>query len=236
MPLTPPQTLALYSWQRDDALSRLRVFRDEMLDRILPTFANIEQEARAHGESIFQAGLSKPSYGEGDEAGAAEEAEAAAQIHYTDLEQTLHTVINFAAATLYHAHWETPVRDWLSREAPMFGASKTQLKKIETTKLDEIASYLAAQGWSFTGRPWFPALDELRLLANTVKHARGDSARALFAMRPKLFWPYNRMGEDEMIGNYVPDGTNLVVTPEDFASYAQAIESFWLEAPLGDED
>jgi hypothetical protein len=69
MPLTPPQTLALYSWQRDDALNRLRVFRDQMLDRILPTFANIEQEARAHGESIFQAGLSKPSYGEGDESG-----------------------------------------------------------------------------------------------------------------------------------------------------------------------
>jgi hypothetical protein len=43
------------------------------------------------------------------------------------------------------------------------------------------------------------------------------------------------MGEGEMIGIHVPEGVNLVVTPNDFETYAQAIEAFWIDAPAGDE-
>lgn len=235
MPLTPPQTLGLYTWQRDEALTRLRVFRDQMVGRVFPAFANIEQEAREHGDAVFQQALAGPIQPNIDESTLAEHAHEAAQLHYSDLEQVLQTSINFAAATIFHAHWETPVRDWLGREAPMFGASKGQMKKIEGTKLDDIATFLASHGWSFAQAGWFSTLDELRLVANTVKHARGDSARALFERRPKLFWPYNIVGEDEYLGSAAPDGTNLVITPEDFATYAEAVEAFWVAAPAGDE-
>ena len=228
MALTPSQTLGLYSWQREAALTRLQFFRAQMIERVFPAFANIEQEAQDHGEAVFQAGLAGPVSAHGDESHLAEHAHEAAQVHYGELEQVLQTSINFAAATIFHAHWETPVRDWLGREAPMFGASKTQMKKIEGTKIEDIAAFLSGHGWTFAKAPWFATLDELRLVANTVKHARGDSARELFKRRPKLFWPYNMVDEDEHLGNSEPDGTNLVITPEDFAAYAAAVEDFWV--------
>lgn len=235
MALIPAQHLGLYSWQREAALERLSYFRDQMLNRVFPAFETIEEEAQSHGNAIFNAAVSAPSWVEGDEGSAAEAAHEAAVIHYGELERVLQTSINFAAASLFHVHWETPARDWLTREAPMFGASKTQMKKLETTKLEDVSAFLKGQGWEFSAEPWFATLDELRLVANTVKHARGDSARALFERRRTLFFPFNRMGEDEMIGSYEPDGDDLVVTPEDFRQYASALECFWQSAPAGDE-
>lgn len=236
MSLAPPQTFGLYSWQREEALTRLQFFRDQMMSRVFPAFADIEQEALEHGQAIFKAGLAGPASPYGDESHLAEHAHEAAVVHHGELEQVLQTSINFAAATIFHAHWETPVRDWLGREAPMFGASKTQQKKIEITKVEDIATFLAGHGWPFAKAGWFEKLDELRLVANTVKHARGDSARELFKRRRTLFWPYNIVDEDEHLGNAEPDGTNLVIEPEDFAAYAAAVEAFWTEAPAGDED
>lgn len=61
MSLAPPQILGLYSWQREAALTRLQFFRDQMMNRVFPAFANIEQEALEQGEAIFKEGLAGPA-------------------------------------------------------------------------------------------------------------------------------------------------------------------------------
>lgn len=236
MALDPPTRLGLYAWQRERALARLEVFRTQMLDRVFPAFADIEAEARERGDALFREHLSRPTYQEGDEASLAEYAHEAAVEHYRDLHEVLITSINFATATLFHAHWETPVRDWLVSEAPMFGATKAEMKKLETTKLKDVMAFLARQGWSPGDPAWLEHLDELRLVANTVKHARGDSAQALYARNRRLFYPFNLMDDDEMIGAYQADGSDLVIEPEQFAGYAEAVEAFWRAAPAAAED
>lgn len=234
--LSSPVTLGLYAWQREMALARLRVFRTQMLERVFPAFANIEAEAEARGEELFLGALSRPGYSEGDESALAEHAHETAVEHFRDLHEVLITSINFATATLFHAHWETPVRAWLVGEAPMFGASTREMKKLERTQLAEVLAFLAKHGWATDEAEWLPRLEELRLVANTVKHAKGDSAQALYALDRTLFYPFNLMEEDEMIGDYRGDGSDLVIESERFALYADAVEAFWQSAPPANED
>lgn len=236
MALETPETFGVHAWQREMALTRLRVFRTQMLKRVFPAFADIEAEAKDHGEALFKAQLSRPGYHEGDELSLAEHAHEAAVEHFRDLHEVLIISINFATASLFHTHWETPVRDWLVREAPMFGASNAEMKKLETAKLKDVMAFLAKQGWSPGDAAWLEQLEELRLVANTVKHAQGDSAEALFRRNRPLFFPFNLMEEDEEIGAYKPDGANLVIEPEQFATYAGAIEAFWLTVPAANDD
>jgi hypothetical protein len=205
------------------------------VDRIIPVFADIEQEAISHGHAVFEMKNAAAPVVEGQDAYHAEAAHEAAALKLGALQQVLRVSINFAAATLYPSSWETPVREWLRRET-LFIPSNTQLKKIEGTKLEDITAFLKGHGWDFADAPWYHDLAELRLVANTVKHSRGDATSKLFALRRTLFYPFNRMGPDEAIGSYEPNGEDLVIEVDDFQRYAAALEHFWIEAPAGDED
>jgi hypothetical protein len=78
-----------------------------------------------------------------------------------------------------------------------------------------------------------PRLNELRLIANTAKHADGDSAKKLHVLRPELFDPYEvRQGWEERtprrrLVRAPLAGQGLYVMREDFDLYAEAVARFW---------
>lgn len=70
----------------------------------------------------------------------------------------------------------------------------------------------------------------MRLVANTAKHAEGDSAECLNQSRPDLFkppdlpqdFPRSRIHVDRPLA-----GRDLYVTPEELRLYFDALEHFW---------
>ena len=67
---------------------------------------------------------------------------------------------------------------------------------------------------------------ELRLVANTVKHAEGLAAEDLRKLRPDLFILPNSTLFKPLLGE------NFFVRPEDIASYTDAIAEFWEELAI----
>jgi hypothetical protein len=81
--------------------------------------------------------------------------------------------------------------------------------------------------------PDWATIEELRLVANVVKHAEGDSAEALRSIRPELFrhpstrnlWPNN---SPPVLPVRLPlAGDNLYITEELFRGYSQAATQFF---------
>ena len=80
----------------------------------------------------------------------------------------------------------------------------------------------------------WPRIDELRHLANCVKHAEGNSCEQLRKLRPDLF--ENPTVEPEFkirgIVQHVRNpliGEDIYITEQEFASYAEVVRQFWLE-------
>jgi hypothetical protein len=103
-------------------------------------------------------------------------------------------------------------------------------------KLKEVTDWLNTEagvdvekfgGWS--------TIEELRLVANTVKHAEGNSAIQLRRPRPELFiHPAKREGSAAVkpIKSRIRKplfGEDLYLTPDDFSRYTEAIVAFWTE-------
>jgi hypothetical protein len=82
---------------------------------------------------------------------------------------------------------------------------------------------------------WDTIYDELRLVANAVKHAEGKSAAQLRLKRPELLMhPKEREGlaRKNLIRFPVRKplfGEDLYITPGDFCRYAEAVVGFWSE-------
>lgn len=54
MPPIASRTIGRHSRQRDEALMRARVFRDQRRGRVFPIFAGIENEAPSLGDAFFR--------------------------------------------------------------------------------------------------------------------------------------------------------------------------------------
>ena len=79
-------------------------------------------------------------------------------------------------------------------------------------------------------------VNELRLLANTVKHADGDSCAELKGLRPDLFVSPHRQNDRYALelAQVTPviqplAGEDVYVSPEEFAKYVEAVKMFWEE-------
>ena len=76
----------------------------------------------------------------------------------------------------------------------------------------------------------WPTLNELRLVANTIKHGGGNSAEELRQLNPDLF---------KYLGDSLPDlpirplvGEGLRLTANHFTDYKTCVEQFWDELTL----
>jgi UDP-N-acetylglucosamine transferase subunit ALG13 len=79
-------------------------------------------------------------------------------------------------------------------------------------------------------------INELRLVANTVKHADGGSCADLKKIRPDLFvFPdlkkyRDEIGYETMIEVFTPlAGEDVYIGIEDFKKYVEAVKEFWDE-------
>lgn len=198
-------------------LNEVENFRDAFRDRILPAFDSLEREA-AKASALELERLSVQASPDSDEALITEKA----YFHGADLFVTgqamKRAALNLMTAGLYH----------LFEQQCQRVAAIEKIENAPTKKLPEILfSNYGIDISQEEVRSCLDQIDELRLLANTVKHGSGDSCNELKARNQSLF-------EDdfpELLPKDIPlrplTGNGLLLTWPHFESYAATISNFW---------
>lgn len=159
-----------------------------------------------------------------DPADVAEHAHDVALNYYLALHDTRWAVLAMLAAALYHLV-EQQVCE-LCRLA-CFGPSGHSVNPKESVDL------LKLVGIELVRFSTWPRIEELRHLANCVKHAEGGSCEQLRKIRPELF---RMLGRDHdlpesvktRIGNPLM-GEDIYVSEEIFGEYIEQVQKFWEE-------
>lgn len=215
----------------EDFIPAVRRVEDVFLNRILPTFSTIESESEALSEHLWNEAMSQPYYGDGpDEADIAEAVQDAGISHYLGLKGMEQGVLNCCALFLYHLYEQQlmlfhrkELLDWRKQDDSSLFTHKEVRKRLSLAGVD-IQTFSA-----------WPKLEELRCLANTIKHGEGKSSQELFALAPHLFLSpalegsalYSMASSGRVYTPLV--GDDVFVNHQQIGEYADAIESFWLE-------
>lgn len=208
---------------------QLRAIADALESRLLPTFAAIDKEAEQVSEAAWNEMMSHPGTGDEDPADYAEAAEQKGVSHYMMWYGIRQGIVNLFAAALYHA-FEQQVVLFLRQEV----LELHEQNEPEFFKLAVLNERLKVIGIDLETLQSWAIVDELRLVANAVKHGEGLSSAKLHELRPDLFQhPDVNLGP--AFRNAIPRvfqplaGDDLYVSLKDVQQYRDALERFWTE-------
>ncbi len=156
-------------------------FREYIFSDVLPAFNNISERADKLGDEMYQRIGAQPAYDDSyDMADAAEAAQDYSLSWYEMMVSLRQTMRNLLATGLFHLAEQQIAK--LTQDAGFMVPRPKNTNLIEVAKWFKEYMHLdlvMLQSW--------PLMDELRLVANTVKHAAGYSAEELFQVNRALF-------------------------------------------------
>jgi len=143
------------------------------------------------------------------------------------LRDTRQGLLNLFAVGLYSL-FEQEFAFWVRTALERFAELEPQ--KIHFDKLADMTRALARLGLDATHLSSWAEVDQLRLIANTVKHWEGPSCRKLRKVRADLFEPSNNA-----VGHSEPraavsgplGGGGLYLDPNELQRKVQAINNLW---------
>ncbi len=195
--------------------------------RIVPSFDSIEAEADAEQERVYEEAAQNFDPDTFDPADDYESSFEAGLDLYMRAAQMKQAYVNMTVVMLWHL-FEQQLRVLVRRELPPVG--------YDDEPVDDpvgIATRLfKSHGVNLFKLPSMKKLDEVRLVANTVKHTDGDAATALRSKRPELFTdPRLEVGNREppITVDFTAFGDDLYVTLDIIDEYVGHIVSFWNE-------
>lgn len=229
-------TGAYLAWQFQNLRNRpIAAFREYIFRDILPVFDGLGGRATQAGKQYYERMCSQPA-GEdcdGDLSSFAEEAQYVGLSWYETMRSLRQSMLNLLAAGLFHLveqQLSVTSRDagFRSIDPPKDTALAIVVKWYETHLRIDLRTL-----------PSWAMIDELRLLAHTVKHAEGRSSRELKGIRPDLFRDplfatlaaYEKPEIDEYYDNKATlaplAGEDLFVTEALLKQYAEGAESLF---------
>src|SRR5690242_11614023 len=160
----------------------IEVFRDHAVEQLLSLFKDLDARSNKVAKEEFERLGAQPvgEYGDVDMADLAEEAHDAGLAFYETMSGLRQTTINLFAAGLFHLleqHLADLCHDRSFTVDPPKESKLKELARWYSAHFDLDLSALAS--WNL--------VDELRLVANVVKHAEGKSAEQLRLRRADLF-------------------------------------------------
>jgi hypothetical protein len=210
-------------------IPHLQRLLDVLETRFLPTLGNLEAEATEVQDRVFREINESPGDEYSDPSMPAEVAFEEGLSYYTGMSAVRQAVLNAFAPILYHA-WEQQLLTFHRRE--ILHPREEHDKKFMTRAL--LAERLKAYGIELEDLPSWATVEELRVVANAVKHADGSSADALrelpnyfehpdagnvglsgFKYRPRVYLPLS--------------GDDIYVRLEDLRRFGVALVDFWSE-------
>ncbi len=211
----------------------IRLTREVYFNRLAPTFDSANADADRVTEEVWQS-LGQ-SAGEADPGDLAEIAHEAGIERYLMLNDAKQTLANLYAVALHH----------LVEQQQLFLLRRELLSEHDEDKpalhnRERFIAELKAQGIDPTTYASWKNIDDLRLVANSVKHADGPSVNSLKKRRPEMFTHPTLRGDPESLARdtailefhrvYQPlAGDDLYVTDAELAEFFQAAEDFWMQ-------
>lgn len=217
---------------RHSAIPYVKAFGRYVMDDAVPVFANLSDRADAIADLEFKR-LGEQPVGEdwdGDMSVEAEAAEEKGQVFYDTMVAIRQTSLNLFAAGLFHL-LEQQLAD-LCRD----GAFETAPPR--ETKLEIVSDWYRKNfNLDLSNLSAWPKINQLRLLANSVKHGEGKSAAELRAIRPdlfqnphlsELFRDFPEMNTAQAVRLPLA-GEDIFVTTKVFSEFSEAANSWFTE-------
>jgi hypothetical protein len=198
-------------------------------DRIFPAFDTIESESEAHMNRLYQE-LGRMPYDDSiDMSDVAEWAQEQGVEYYESLSGVRQSIIGIALAGLYHL-LEQQIGFFLRKEV----LDSWEVNEMSIIPTKELSDRLASKGIVVPDLPSWPRIDQLRLIANAIKHGEGRSVEQLRTIRPDLFEEPQFRGDSMFASIAVPvllplAGEDFFPTTDDFSTYVEAARGFWSE-------
>jgi hypothetical protein len=208
------------------ALRTTGVYVENFATRLLPLFDHIEEEASAETERARDSAMSSPA---ADEIFDSEKfAEAVREYGlkvYENLQFTRQQLLGLASAGLYHL-WERLLKQFLLKELRGWTFDGRDVREIVVqADFRWLETFLSKFGFHLTEQCYYPDLNQLRLVANVVKHGDGKSCDDLQKSAPWLF-------EGHIYHfDIFSKADSLELKPADFTRYARAVSTFWNTLP-----
>jgi hypothetical protein len=172
------------AFQLSGTLPFFRIYRDSILADALAGLENLEQRADSVADAVFKRLGSRPATDDsGDMEQEAEWAHEVGQAYYEAMTGLRRATINLLAAGLYHL-----VEQQLSKLAFDRKFQDIYMDARNASlgpKAELLPWYKKHFGVDLRDFPQWETIDQLRLVANAVKHADGSSARELRGNPPR---------------------------------------------------
>lgn len=229
--------LYLYKQLRERLKKPYDYYIDVYQKKIKVVFENLEQEAndmaQSHYEELGQY-FDPDRHDEADFADSAFEKgleyyEAVSLVKYNNQLMWISTMYQF---------WEQQVRKFLYDEITHSGITlfnekgqEIDFKNYCTRGIKAIKEEFADFGQDLEKMKRWSDINELRLLANVIKHGDGGSATELEELRPDFF--ISQITENNLLKVHrtVLNEQVLNVSDSDFIKYKEALQSFWEQLP-----
>jgi len=213
-------------------------FANVLEERLLPPLANLDDEAKTIQEQKWKQLLSLP----GEDIDGAELADQALEVgitHFELMSGIRQGIINMFAAGIYQLFEQQLMLFHRKQVLHPSEENKASLFKLELFKQRLLSLGIDIDAFGCWGK-----IEELRFVANTVKHAAGKSATELHALRPDLFELPNLNLSGAGLNSqpsqvYLPiAGEDIFISIEDIACYRDNLISFWheLSNAMGDSE
>ena len=172
----------LNSQVRHRVIRPIEAFREYIFRDVVPQFANLNDRATQVGNEHYGMLVSQPVGDDcdGDVSGFAEDAQDQAIGWYEMMRSLRQTMLNLSAADLFHLTEQ--------QLAALCHEGGFGVLHPPNPRLDDVAKWYGIHlRLDLKSLPAWLLINELRMLANTVKHAEGSSSSHLKAKRPELF-------------------------------------------------
>jgi len=208
---------------REIFIEETRTLGQALKDRVLKGFYNVEQEAGKLAKEEYKRLLQAPV---GKDGGPgmdvlAERAEEEGINFYLTVRSLRQGLVNLFAVALYELFLQHLM---VLHRRELLGIHEENDHKLY--RVDKAWERLRESGIDVEKFRSWPKVKELRLIANTVKHAEGSAAEKLRKIRPDLFILPNSTLFKPLLGE------DFFVRPEDITSYTDAITEFWEELAI----
>jgi hypothetical protein len=211
-------------------IPHLRRLLEVLEVRFLPTLGTIEDEASALQEKAYQDLCEMLCDGNGDPSEFADAAQDLALEFYSGMTSVRQAVLNAYAPILYHT-WEQQLLTFHRRE--ILHPQEENDKRF--MRWDVLIERLGQCGIVLEVLRSWATIDELRIVANAVKHADGTSADVLRERFPRYFDDPDlvegitlRIGTKPRV--YLPlSGDDIYLRLENLRRFVEALVEFWSE-------
>ena len=241
-------------WIRKVCIPEIEWTRRAILDHILPSIPDPATEADKTSDAIWY-GNTEHYSDEEDPCAFAEYAENQGFEVYDRLNGVRQAAANMATVMLWHlleqqmlvfhtrqvltVHEEQAARENPEVKSDIPCKKGKEVKKRKLLSLEEFHARLDAGGCSMKSLSAWSKVNELRLVAKTVKHGSGPSSDELFKIRSDLFYPNCDTQEHNSrpcLLRKPAAGEDLYVTEQDIAAYFEAAISLWQEFSIKIEE